>query len=260
MEIIGKTLLANGIFGVIATFLLYLILKPALESWIKTASDQIVEGMKIDHALIAMRAERSALAVINLQTVIEELESELDNTKFPAGTDAFQFILNSFHSKYRKKFQRIRAVFEISNDVLSMYSLEYDSLLHPNRLKQLFAKEDIKKPTDAKRVYKKIWLTVLEGMMSVLRATSSSSFWEPKNYGGRANRWASYEGKRIGKFLIEFAQKSQTMAVFRLLIERKGAQDEFWSKEPKAFAESRGDKFYIEKINDTNNNDSVKDG
>ena len=250
MNDIAKTLIASGTFGLFAALVLYLFLKPAIENWIRRAGDKVTEELKVDHTLISRRYDSAKDGLDALEIIIDNISTEMTALIFPPGKHAFRFLLDEIHPKYRDRYKRLRGRFELSNDALSSYSIAYDDLLHPSHLKDLFLCRDgdlLCKPSDARWVYKKVWLSVLEGMRSVMRVTSSARFWTPSNFGTKSDAWAAADMKRTDYYLTLFAKRNGSCGqIFYLLIERDSAQEAFWKQDPISFAEKIKDKHYVQ--------------
>tara|TARA_R110002073_G_scaffold264504_1_gene427523 strand:- start:400 stop:1122 length:723 start_codon:yes stop_codon:yes gene_type:complete len=235
MNPIAEVILAAGFSGLIVALVLFVFLIPAMRGLIEHSYQKVLESVRTDHVLVQKRFEIASQAIHEMALLHEQLLDELEQLEAGDGDISLGIILKQIHPKYRRKFRILRSKLETTNDLLSYYSLSFDSLLHPNAFKALLADcEKIRSFSDHKYAYRSIWLVVIESLHSLLRVSSSHEFWRPEaTYANRARAWAEHERILLIKhFVARFNGRLDNGAYYALEIEREGGVKRFWQELP----------------------------
>ena len=199
---------------------------------LKAEKALIIEKLKAESTLLAKRYDIAQAALRDLAILGKEVNDKIRSLHIPPGQNCLDLILTTIHPEYNRLYSTIRLGFETANDGLSSYSLEYQILLHQDNIKKLIGQANASSPSDIKRAYRRIWLSVSSGMAALLRVMSNQRFWETKNYGEKSDRWAKFDRERTEAYLLtEFNRSTNGPERFYLLLERDGAQEQFWRDE-----------------------------
>lgn len=184
--------------------------------------DRLLEKLKIRNVLIEKRYDGAAFALRSLSRLNQELAAGLRKFEIPNDTSPVDKILQGFHPRYRAKFRAITSQLETANDLLSVYRLSFDGLLHPKPLKELL--DNVKNQrniSDCKQAYRAIWQMVFDNLNAVLRVAELAEFWiAESNYRKKAEEWAKLDEKNFkNHFIHQFQDASSTALVLTLSIE-----------------------------------------
>ena len=225
-----------GIFATVmvtvATVIWYYVLKPTIEKLIGHAFDEDLEEKRIEGVLIEKRYETALSAANDLAQMFSEIVEELDELKNSEDhrRQPKDSLMNQLHEEYRRKYRIIRSRFELTNDLLSRYSILFDQILHPDSIKSIWKdSHELTSPSDYRYAYRTIWSVVLASLNSVLRVGSHFKFWDPiESYGSLAEEWANRDRDHVRSYLIEqFSVRPRPDYVFQLRIEESTTLNEF---------------------------------
>jgi len=239
MNSLAEVLLASGVSGLIVALVLFVFLLPAVRSLIEHSYEKLLEHVRTDQALVQKRFEIASQAIHEMAVLHEQLLDELGQLSNGEGSNSLTTILKQIHPRFRGKFRILRSRLETTNDLLSYYSLSFDSMLHPNAVKDLLSRcVGIKSFSDYKYAYRSIWLVVIESLHSVLRISSCHEFWQPEAiYANRARAWAEHERRLlIEHFVARFSGQLDDADYYALEIEKEGGVERFWREMPQPSA------------------------
>lgn len=235
LETILTVLAAVGCTGVTMAVVLKHFLEKSIEKAISHRYDKLLETHKVENLLLSKRYDSSIAACQELHALVAEINTDIADLQPKQGQAFLETLLSEFHPKYRRQFQFIRARFEASNDIFSSYSLQLDTLTHPDVLREFAALLDKQSPSNLRRMYRKVWVTVSESLTSLVRVCADARYWEPnKNYGARADAWAAHDCDRIRAFLIQCVspETKDIPNIFYLSLEEDDGMDRFWKELP----------------------------
>ena len=191
--------------------------------------DRLLEKLKTKNTLVEIRFDNAVLGLNSLSIMNQDLAEDLKKFEIPNSVSPIGKILQDFHPRYRAKFRAITSQLEIANDLLSVYRLLCDDLLHPSSLKELLG--GVRRNTsDCKQAYRSIWQMVFDSLNAVLRvAAQFPEFWAPEsNYREIAGKWVEVEKKRFKAHFSQQFQEPSNKSIFTLRIEHLNNFDEFW--------------------------------
>lgn len=226
-----------GFTGVTMAFVLNKFLEKSIEKVIGHRYDKLLDTHKTENVLLSKRFDTSIQACQELHGLVAEINADLESLVPKEGLPLLDTLLTEFHPKYRRRFQIIRAKFEATNDIFSSYSLQFDNLTHRDfilEMSQLLKHPTSGniKPSDLRRMYRKIWTTTSDSLTCLVRVCSDAKFWEPNsNYAARADHWAVHDVGRVKNFLKDCLslKGDKTPTIFYLSIEEDGGAKRFWS-------------------------------
>jgi hypothetical protein len=233
-EALLVALAAGAASGVSVGGVIKLFLDKAIETAIGHRYEKLLEDYKFENTLLAKRFDRMQEATDNLATLVVELSADLETLIAQPGDDYKRVLIQEFHPKYRRKYQVIRSKFEVTNELVSSFSLRFNDMLHHNEMGELI--EGLKKPSEIRYVYRRVWSLVLESLNSLARICASDKrFWQA-GYMPRADAWASHDGEAIKRFLLEstFGPGKNRPMRYQLSLEVPGGIEDFWRSLPTA--------------------------
>jgi hypothetical protein len=221
----------------------WMILRSAISTHIEGAVkhhfSKLLEMQKTENAIIQEKLKKAMELCGELKLLHQELVLASEDFEKDGGPRYFENLLTNFHPKYRRRFQNIRSGFELTNHLLSSYSLMFDEILHTNCMREIIDQLEVKSRGNVRFIYTKTWLTIVECTNCLVRDCTGYSYWDPrKNYGERADRWARFDKSGIIKFLggAAHARGAQLQglppAPFYLSIEEENGPTRFWDEYP----------------------------
>ncbi len=139
MNSIAEILLASEFSGLVVALVLFVFLMPAVKSSIEHSYQKLLEKAKTDQAIVQKRFDIASTSINEMAVLHEDLFSKLKELKFEEKTTPLTQIYNEIHPHYRSQFRILRSRMETTNDLLSFYSLSFNSLLHPESIKEILS-------------------------------------------------------------------------------------------------------------------------
>ena len=195
----------------------------------------VLEAVKTKNALVSKRFDIAANAAEELLNLTLELEDELHATSqdrsHPShekkGNDYINSLEQEIHSKYYRRLMRIRSRFEMTNDLLSSYSIQATEFLNIKNVKSLIRESNATSNAQIRMLYRKIWTLATSSMLSLIRVTSTDlRFWlSDIPHGPKSDEWARRDFQLAKDYFLQSAGRKE----FYLEIERDGGTDKFWN-------------------------------
>jgi len=198
----------------------------------------LLEAIRAKNSLVV---ERFRIADQTCQTLIElAIRMEPDLSEFQ---DSFSSSENSrdaasylgalereFHPKYYREFRKLRARFDITNDLLSAYSLAFIGWINIKNVKEICTKKACRTPGDISRTYRLIWTFFSGTMTRLLRITSNDlRFWlTDRPYTEAALVWArEVDMPQLHRFFME---ELHAPNIYFPSLEKAEGLEEFWKR------------------------------
>lgn len=219
---------AGAASGVSIGGVLKIFLEQAIEKSIAHQYEKRIEDHKLENTLLEKRFDSLKEAIDGLAALVVEISADLEEFTPTRSEEYSKLLIQDFHPRYRRRFQIIRSKFEITNELISSYSLRFNDLLHHNEIGELT--RPLKKPGEIRYVYRRVWSLVLESLTALSRICASDKrFWH-SGYFSRADEWASRDTDSIKKFLIDstFGPGRDSPMRFLLSLEAPGGPEAFW--------------------------------
>ena len=198
--------------------------------------DIIKEAISTKNSIILERFKKSwdlyeKLVDLTLD-VEQDLEKFIEKTEETDGTwkSARQFIgkLRSyFHPSYYRRLQKIRSMFEGSNDLISSYTYVFIEIVHIDTLIGLAKEKKEYSRGNICRLYRGLWTKYSEIVSILLRVTSTDlRFWVTDTpYIHHTDEWAKHDLDKTMKF---FRSKNWQGKRFHIALESRKGLDKFW--------------------------------
>jgi hypothetical protein len=155
--------------------------------------------------------------------MLKQLQKNNDSNKF------FSKLKYEFHPVYYREYRKIRTKFDLTNDLLSGYSIALSGWINIDTFENICNKRNETKPSSIVRLYRHWWLFLLSTLSRLLRlSTSDIRFWlTDLPYTEKAINWARENDiLLLEKRFTEFNDDKH--AVFYPSLETKEGISTFW--------------------------------
>lgn len=191
--------------------------------------------------------ELAKLAIKEVSVSKEYVESETAKEK---NMILLAFIDGSIWSEWRQDFQALRSKLEGSNEVISRYSVQMETILHSKTMKEIIDREFVSKSNkkikhdDYRYILSSTWRLIGDCLSALGKVTTyDERFWllpeSKENYGRRLDEWVKLERENIVDTLKQFSsakklcewetpEASPKDFIFYMKIEEDNGINEFW--------------------------------
>lgn len=218
------------------------LLKWGLDTLVKSGLEKgkaehslLLEAVKTKNQLVVERFKIASSACELLVKLTLDVEAELEQFRQQYQQQGNQQYGNfkaalreTLHPKFYREYRKIRSQFDISNDLLSAYSMAFSSWLNFNAIEQLLSETQAQKPTEQARTYRMIWTFAASTLSRLLRISANDlRFWlTDLPYTDKAYALATTED--IPKIREFFIKGHENNGLFHPYLETAEGLEAFW--------------------------------
>lgn len=226
-----------------------------------------LEKEKLKHSFILQRNEEAKQVISQLteycynvafdlsKPAIREVANSASYKEAPSSNEKnsllIEFVEGSVWAEWRQGFQALRSKLEYSNEVLSRYSIQMETILHSKTMKEIIQKDYIQelgkkiKHDDYRYILSSTWRLIGDCLSALGKITTyDERFWmlpdSKENYGRRLDEWVRLEREHIVDTLKQFSsaksmcnwkipETSPKNFIFYMKIEEDDGINEFWN-------------------------------